>query len=593
MSARAAVERFLAADPRADRPEAWIHLIDEERLRAEAGAVDASVARGAALPLAGRLVAVKDNIDVAGCPTTAGAPTYAYVPSADATAVARLRAAGAIMVGKTNLDQFATGLVGTRSPYGAVRHAVDPERVSGGSSAGSAVAVALGLVDFALGTDTAGSGRVPAALHGLWGLKPTRGTIPTTGVVPACASLDCVTVFAADAELAALALRVMEGADGVDPLASRPRRPNPVQGRSRGRLIVPVPDQLTGMAAGWDGRFAAVVESARRVGFEVVERSIAPALEAAAMLYESSFVAERYSAVGEHIAAHRARVGHELDPTVAGIILAGQDFTASDLYRDLRLLEAHRADCRELLGDAIGMLTPTTTWHPTLAQVAEAPVVANSRMGRFTNFANLLDLAAVAFPGGTVDGLPFGAMITGHAFTDDALRNAAVMIAGAVRDPEGASAPTVPESADPAEIEVFVVGAHRSGQPLNGQLASRGAVRVRTASTAAHYRLYALGTTPPKPGMVRDDGGAGEIAGELWRISVAGFGAFVNEVPAPLTIGTVQLDDGTLVKGFLCEPAATVDAEEITRWGDWVAWLASREASANTKPDSNTTHESL
>ncbi|MFV0287737.1 MAG: amidase family protein, partial [Demequina sp.] len=402
MSAADAVERFLTAVATTDRPEAWIHLVGADSLVSAAQRVDAALAGGGDLPLAGVLVAVKDNIDVAGCPTTAGAPTYAYAAGVDAPAVARLREAGAIIVGKTNMDQFATGLVGTRSPYGAVRHAADATRISGGSSSGSAVVVAQGLVDLALGTDTAGSGRVPAALHGLWGLKPTRGLVPTTGVVPACASLDCVTVFGRDADLAARAVAVMSGPDAGDPVSRRAAVTESLTPRARRRLVVPPRGELGDLAPGWDAAFERSVEAAAAAGYEIVERSIAPLLEAARMLYESSFVAERYAAVGEHLEAHRDAIGGDLDATVTGIVLAGAGHSAARLVAAPRALAGHRAAARESLAAAAAGLTPTPPWHPTLAEVAADPVGANSRMGRVTNYANLLDMAALALPAGRV-----------------------------------------------------------------------------------------------------------------------------------------------------------------------------------------------
>ncbi|WP_084129449.1 allophanate hydrolase [Demequina sp. NBRC 110055] len=567
-----AVAAYVAALASSERPEAWIHVRAADELAVEAAEVDAAVAAGRDLPLAGRLVAVKDNIDVAGCPTTAAAPTYAYHPAEDAPAVARLRAAGAIVVGKTNMDQFATGLVGTRSPYGAVRHATREDRISGGSSSGSAVAVALGLVDLALGTDTAGSGRVPAALHGLWGLKPTRGLVPTTGVVPACASLDCITVFGRDVDLAARAVEIMTGPDAGDPLSLRAPERVVLASSARRRLIVPTPADLGELAPGWAEQFALVVESSRLAGFDVVERSIAPLLDAARMLYESSFVAERYAAVGEHLEAHRDAIGGGIDPTVAGIVLAGGGHSAAALFADQRTLEAHRAASRALLADAAAVLTPTTTWHPSLAQVAADPVGANSRMGRFTNFANLLDYAAIAFPAGRAGGDEFGAMLTGHAFGDDRLRAIAADIQGSL---VGAQKGDGVAMAEPDEIDVFVVGAHREGQPLHHELADRGAVLVERARTARAYRMYALNTVPPKPGLVRTPSG-GAIAGEVWRLPAAGFGAFVDGLPAPMAIGSVALHDGRVVNGFLCEPHAIEGATDITAAGDWLVWLESQ-----------------
>jgi allophanate hydrolase len=573
ITAAAAVEEFLTARVVVDRPEVWIHQVAAEDLRASAAEVDARRAAGESLPLAGRLVAVKDNIDVAGCPTTAGASSYRYHPRRDATAVARLRAAGAVIVGKTNLDQFATGLVGTRSPFGAVRHATDPSRISGGSSSGSAVAVALGLVDLALGTDTAGSGRVPAALHGLWGVKPTRGLVPTTGVVPACWSLDCVTVFAREAALAQLAATVMSGPDGFDPTSQRSRRPA-VRIPGPVRVIVPTAAELDGLAPGWAEAFSATVQAAAAVGIEVVERSIEPLLAAAKMLYGTSFVAERYAAVGAHIEAHQELVGTDLDPTVSAIVLAGRQFSAAQLFDDQRRLADFGAICAELLADATAVLTPTTTWHPTIAEVVADPIGANSAMGRFTNYANLLDLAAIAFPAGTVNGLPFGAMLTGPAFSDDLLAAVAESISATVQGRTAAGSTTELTQLGVDVVELFVVGAHRRAQPLNHQLIAAGAEFVAEVRTAGNYRLYALDTVPAKPGLVRQASGGGSVLGEIWRMPVAGFGAFVAAVPAPMVIGAVELADGSRLSGFLCEPIAITSAEDITEVGDWVRWLS-------------------
>ena len=552
-TARAAVERSLARIAEVDRPEIWISLRPAADLVAEAVDVDARVAAGDDLPLAGLTVAVKDNIDVAGLQTTAGAASFAYEPVVDATAVARLRAAGAIVVGKANLDQFATGLVGTRSPFGAVRNAWDPTRISGGSSSGSGVAVALGIVDLALGTDTAGSGRVPAALNGIVGVKPTKGLVPTTGVVPACRTQDVVTVFARDLDLARSAVEMMTGVDGRDPLARTDAAHAALPAHAR--LAVPLPTQLEGLADGWREAFVAATEVARSAGFEVVERDISALLDAARLLYDGAFVAERYSAVGAHIAAHRELIGADLDETVAGIILAGAAPTAHELFDDFERLDALRLRGAEALDGCVALLTPTTTWHPTLAEVAADPVGANSRMGRFTNFANLLDLASLALPAGVVDGLPFGIMLTGPAFTDRVLAQIAQRIAAAPR-------------------HLFVVGAHLSGQPLNRQLVAAGGRLIGVASTAAEYTFHALATTPAKPGLVHIGAGGTSIVGEVWDLPAAGFAAVVNAVPPPLAIGSVLLHDGTRVAGFLATPAALEGATDISALGGWRAHLA-------------------
>jgi allophanate hydrolase len=565
--AASAVERVRAAYAAigaADRPEVWITLRPAEEVLAEAAGIDARVADGADLPLAGLVAAVKDNIDVAGLPTTAAAPSFAYQPADDATAVARLRAAGVVVLGKANLDQFATGLVGTRSPYGAVRNAWDRSRISGGSSSGSAVAVALGLVDLALGTDTAGSGRVPAALNGVVGVKPTRGVIPATGVVPACRSLDCVTVFARSLDLARKAVTVMSGPDERDPLATLLghgprgawRLPPGDAGAGSGspRVAVPLPSQLHGLDGGWAEAFAAATARLRSAGIEMAEADITPLLEAAALLYGGAFVAERYTAVGAHIAASSGLIGTDLDPVVARIILDGARFTAAGLFADQARLQQLAARAAAALNGFDALLTPTTTAHPTLADVAADPVGVNSRLGRYTNFANLLDFASVAIPAGTVRGLPFGIMLTGPAGSDERLAGIA-------------------DRYDQAPVDLLVVGAHLSGQPLNHELLAAGGVMVGPAATAKSYRLLALDTTPPKPGLVREAQGGASIAGEVWRLPAAGFARFMAGLATPMAVGRVCLDDGSDVLGFLCEPAAAIGAEDITSYSGWRAWL--------------------
>ncbi|WP_345801632.1 allophanate hydrolase [Microbacterium sp. AZCO] len=552
-TARAAVDRTLARIAEVDRPEIWISLRSAEDLLAEAGRVDARVAAGEDLPLAGLTVAVKDNIDVAGLVTTAGSASFAYEPIVDATAVARLRTAGAIVVGKTNLDQFATGLVGTRSPFGAVRNAWDPARISGGSSSGSGVSVALGIVDVALGTDTAGSGRVPAALNGIVGVKPTKGLVPTTGVVPACRTQDVVTAFARDLATARLAIETMTGPDGKDPLA----RTNAAFAvlPARARIAVPLPAQLDGLAAGWSEAFESAVDMARAAGFDVVERDVTALLDAARLLYDGAFVAERYAAVGAHIASHRELIGGDLDETVAGIILAGAAPSAHELFADLERLDALRLRGAEALDGCVALLTPTTTWHPTLAEVAADPIGANSRMGRFTNFANLLDMASLAVPAAFVDGLPFGVMLTGPAFTDRVLAQIAQRFHAAPR-------------------QLFVVGAHLTGEPLNRQLVAAGGRLARVAATAGEYAFHALAVTPPKPGLVHTGPGGASIEGEVWELPASGFAAVVDSVPPPLSIGSVLLDDGSRVAGFLATPGALDGSVDISSLGGWRAHLA-------------------
>ncbi|MER6785897.1 allophanate hydrolase [Streptomyces sp. NPDC000658] len=543
---RAAYARIEATD----RPEIWIDLRPRDEVEAEAEAIDRRVASGDRLPLAGRLLAVKGNIDVAGLPTTAGCPAYAYRPARDAPAVASLRAAGALVLGTTNLDQFATGLVGARSPYGAVRGAFDPARISGGSSSGSAVAVALGLVDLALGTDTAGSGRVPAAFNGIVGLKPTRGLVQTEGVVPACASLDCVTVFARTLPEAEQALAHL--ATGAVPT---------LPGRSAGpwRVAVAPLDQLGELDPGWAQAYEAAARQLAAAGAELRTLDLAPFTEAAAMLYEGAFVAERYTAVGSFVDKLLAEGGAGLDPTVAGIIARARDIPAHRLYADQDRLAGLRARALAELADADALLLPTAPGHPTLAEVAADPLGANARLGRFTNSTNLFDLAAVAVPAGEVNGLPFGVMLIGPAHTDERLTRIAALLR--------------------PEARVAVVGAHLSGQPLNSQLLALGGRLDRTTATAPVYRLHALRTSPPKPGLVRvgaEDGSGAAIETEVWRLPAEGLGSLLAALPRPMALGPVELADGARVPGFLCEPSALADAEDITAYGGWRAYLNER-----------------
>ncbi|MEQ1860163.1 MAG: allophanate hydrolase [Chthoniobacteraceae bacterium] len=527
----------------------WIHRPPLDELLASAP-TDAS------LPLFGQTFAVKDNIDVAGWPTTAGCPEFSYVPDADAPVVARLRALGAIPVGKTNLDQFATGLVGTRSPFGIPRSVFSDAHIAGGSSSGSAVAVAAGLVAFALGTDTAGSGRVPAAFNNIVGLKPTRGVLSTRGVVPACRSLDCVSIFARSVAEAHRVFAASREFDAGDPF-SRVWKP---ESRELRRIGVPRAGQLEFF--GDDGMRALYEQAQRR--FEIAEIDYSPFRDAARLLYAGPWVAERTAAVGEFLAAN-PDAGH---PVVRQIVMGGAKHSAVESFRaSYELARLRRlADAEWTKMDA--MLLPTTPTIYTVEEVLADPIRLNSNLGTYTNFVNLLDLCALAVPAGfRPDGLPLGVTLIAPAFHDDAL---AQLGAAFLREEALHLAAT--------GVDLSVVGAHLSGQPLNRQLTSRGAQLVKTCRTASDYRLYALAnTTPPKPGLVRAPGFAGPgIETEVWRMSFEAFGEFVAEVPAPMGIGSVVLEDGATVKGFLCEVAAIDGAREITEFGGWRAFRAAQ-----------------
>lgn len=560
----------------ADNP-VWLHVIPEEEALARAHALE-SEAAARALPLYGVPFAVKDNIDVAGTPTTASCPEFSYIASRTATAVLRLLDAGAILVGKTNLDQFATGLVGTRSPYGAVRNAFDPACISGGSSSGSAVAVALGMASFALGTDTAGSGRVPAAFNNLVGLKPTRGLVSTTGVVPACRSLDCVSVFAHNAGDARTVLDVIDAFDPDDPFARRDREPRPLPARPR--VGIPSAHSLDFDGDRESARlFFAAVAHARTMGCAIVELDIAPFLETAALLYGGPWVAERYAAIRTFMDQRP----QALLPVIRQIIGEAARYSAVDAFEASYRLAALRRATEPAWRDIDVLLLPTAPTLYTRAQVEADPIATNTRLGRYTNFVNLLDLTAIALPAGfRSDGLPFGITFVAPAGTDRALCALGERWQGPVSaelgtgDPVPTRVVTPPDSvSEAAEVALAVVGAHLSGQPLNGQLTERGARLLRTCRTAAAYRLFALpGTTPPKPGLIRAGAGAA-IEVEVWSMPVERFGTFVAAIPAPLGIGTVELDDGTRVLGFLCESYALEGALDISAFGGWRNYLAS------------------
>ncbi len=568
----AEVYRRIAADHDRD-PAVWIRLVDRAAAMAAADRLPAD----RSLPLWGVPFAVKDNIDAEGLETTAGCPAYAYRPDRDATVVARLRAAGAILIGKANLDQFATGLVGTRSPHGAPRSVHDARYVSGGSSSGSAVAVAAGLVGFALGTDTAGSGRVPAAFNGLVGIKPTPGLVPSTGVVPACASLDCVTVFAASAADGDAVRRVMAGVDPADPF-SRAVAPVCVPA-GRPRVGVLPPEQREtfgdqGAARLYDRAVAALGD----LGWPVAAIDYAPLKDCAALLYAGPWVAERAAAVGDFVAADPDRC----DPTVAQIIMGAGRYSARDAFEGRYQLQAYLRTAQPMWDQVDLLLLPTAPTQYTVAEVQADPVRLNANLGLYTNFVNLMGLAAVAVPAGTraLGGadLPFGVTLIGPGGSDGDLAHLADRLhRHLVPDAPG---PVLARRHDGAVL-LAVVGAHLTGQPLNHQLTDLGAELVEATATSSAYDLYALaGTVPAKPGLARRSDGAGHpIAVEVWRLTPAALGAFTALVPPPLAIGSVELASGAWVKGFVCEGHALEQAEPISRHGGWRAYLAAQAGS--------------
>ncbi|HEX3898409.1 MAG TPA: allophanate hydrolase [Mycobacteriales bacterium] len=543
-----------AADKARDLGErpTWIRLFADDEI-----ASWAELAGDGAL--AGVPFAVKDNIDVQGVPTTAAWPGRDKPAEASATAVGRLVGAGAIPIGKTNLDQFATGLVGSRSPYGAVPAVGYPDRISGGSSSGSAVAVASGLVPLALGSDTAGSGRVPAGFNGLVGVKATRGLISTSGVLPACRSLDCVTTLTRTVGEARAALNVLIGHDATDPW-SRARPPLPPSRIAREMNVLAVPAGAIDLDPSYADAWARTLDRARQ-DWQIVEVDIEPFLAAARLLYDGPWVAERYAAVGHLLDSDHG----SLDPTVRSIIRRGRDLSAADAFRGFDALRALCAEVDPMWDYVDALLLPTTPNHPTLAEVAADPVGANARLGTYTNFVNLMDLGAIAVPGEPVaDGRPFGVQLIAPAFADDALLDLAAAWCGE---------PVADTSPRPA-AQVVVCGAHLTGMPMNVQLLRLGARLVRRTRTGPGYRMFAL-PDGRRPGLIAASGGPERgIDVEVWELSDASIGELLRSIAPPLGLGTVVLADGSGVTGFVAEATRLDDAKEITEYGGWRRYIA-------------------
>ncbi len=540
-----------------------------QALAGRAAACASESQRRALLPLLGVPFVVKDNIDIAGVPTTAACPAHSQVAPRHATAVQRLIDAGAVWLGKGNLDQFATGLVGTRSPYGAPQSVLRPGHVSGGSSSGSAVAVARGDVPFALGTDTAGSGRIPAAFNGLVGLKPTPGRSSNAGVLPACRTLDCVSIFAHRADDAAAVLSVIEGADPADDYSHFAPGPSALPTRLRVGVpaLMPALDEASTLA------FDTACRQLQGAGHELVPIDFEPLFAVARLLYEGPWIAERHAVVRELLEGNPAA----FDPVVRTVIERALSFTATDAFEAQYQLKALAGPAQALWQRVELLLVPTAPNHPSLADVAADPVGVNARLGTFTNFVNLLGWCAMALP---VPASAAHAPTAGITFIAAAGMDAALARLGSTwlqEDAAGAPQARAPATtAAPATLPLVVVGAHLSGLPLNGQLTERGARLRQATHTAALYRLYALpGTVPPKPGLLRVNEGGAAIAVEVWDMPLAAVGSFLALVPQPLSLGSITLADGTVAHGFLCEPAALAGATDITASGGWRAHLHS------------------
>lgn len=566
-------EQALALNPEFNL---FIHLLSLDELEPYLAALDGKTA--AELPLYGVPFAIKDNIDLAGVPTTAACPAFAYVPEQSATLVEQLIALGAIPLGKTNLDQFATGLNGTRSPYGACRNSLHPDYPAGGSSAGSALAVALGVASFALGTDTAGSGRVPAALNNLVGLKATKGLLSTAGVVPACRTLDCVSYFSASAREASQLLALTARLDARDAYS----RANPLWndasafGAPRPGWRFGVPKRLEFLGCPESpALFAATIERLEALGGEAVEIDFAPFLEAARLLYAGPWVAERYSVAGELIEAQADAVL----PVIRAVLEQAPGTSAVDAFRAQYRLQALKAECERIMAELDCVLTPAYPRPVTLAELQAEPVARNSDLGYYTNFMNMLDYAAVAVPAGFMaGGLPWGVTLFGRAFTDqyllslsDALqRHSDLPLAG-----ERALQLHAPANlARNDRARLVVCGAHLDGLPLNWQLRQRGGRLIEATHSSADYQLYALAGGPPlRPGMLRVSQGGRPIAVEVWELPSSELGSFLTGIPAPLGLGKVQLADGRWETGFICEPCGIEGALNISHFGGWRAYL--------------------
>ena len=537
------------------------------------------------LPLYGIPFAIKDNIDLQGIATTAACPAYSHTPEQSAFVVQQLIKAGAIPIGKTNMDQFATGLVGTRSPapWGPCKNAFNPDYISGGSSSGSAVAVALGLVSFSLGTDTAGSGRVPAAFNNIVGLKPSRGLISTTGVIPACRSLDCVSIFTTNTDDANSVLEAAVGHDSKDPYA----RHNPYHnnhrhyGKSSTPLKIAVPnfEQLEFFGNSTAHRlFSSSVTRLLRMGAAITEIDFTPFLNAACLLYQGPWVAERYVAIETII----SRKPEALLPEIKTIIGGGKDKSAADYFKAEYQLQHYRQQAQRIFNKYDCIVTPTAGTIYRIDEVQADPIQLNSNLGYYTNFMNLLDCAAVAVPVGLLDnGCGFGITFVGPAMSDRKLLSIANAWQQQLSLPLGATQQPLPPStahqiSTANKISVVVCGAHLTGLPLNWQLTERGAARLEKTKTAKKYRFYALAGGPPyRPGLIRNESNGVAVDVEVWSVPEDQFGSFVANIPAPLGIGKVELKDGRWLPGFICEPYVITDAQDISEFGSWVKYLES------------------
>jgi allophanate hydrolase len=572
-SLAATIEETYARIEKHNDPALFVTIRPRSEALAIAGRMQASGPEGK--PLYGVPFVVKDNIDVAGLPTTAACPAFAYHPEKSAFVVQKLERAGAIVIGKTNLDQFATGLVGVRSPYGVPRNALRADLIPGGSSSGSAAAVGAGLVPFSLGTDTAGSGRVPAAFNGIVGLKPSLGALSTSGVVPACRTLDTISIFARDVGDAFMVYQEACAFDEQD--ANSRLFPSPALSLlpSGFRVGVPRPDQRQFFGdANSSEAFSRDIQLIESLGAQIVEFDFEPFAEVARALYEGPWVAERYAATKPLIESNP----DTLLPVTRSIIEGARTFDAVAAFEAFYRLADQKRKTGRVWSEFDAMVVPTAPGLYTIAEVEADPIGLNSRLGTYTNFVNLLDLCAIAVPSGIRgDGLPSSVTLIAPACADGLIAG----VAAAIESRSGASASAPPQTSSRTtdhRIEIAVVGAHLSGLPLNRELIELGASFSREVETTLDYRLFALpDSSPPKPGLLRVAERAGAaIKAEVWTLDPAAFGAFVAKIPAPLGIGTIRFKDSNSVKGFLVEAEAVKTAEDISHFGGWRAYLKSR-----------------
>jgi allophanate hydrolase len=581
-----AVDACLAATALQGTEGIWIHLRDAAQLRAEARALEGRFAHGERPPLYGVPFAVKDSIDVAGVPTTVACPDYAYVPEHSAPVIDALCAAGAIFMGKVNLDQFATGLVGVRSPYGIPPNAFDARYVTGGSSSGSAAAVTRGQVSFALATDTAGSGRVPAAFNNVVGFKPSRGLLSATGLVPACRSIDCMTVIALTCEDARAVAQVACGFDSRDPFSRAEARTFSWAGQrpARGaRIAIPRPADRVSCDDATERSFSDACVHLEAMGYVLEEVDMTPFFEVGALLYEGPWVSERLAGLEAFVQEHPQSVL----PVVRTILAFGDRYRATDAFRGVHRLAELKQAIAPMWESIAALVVPSVPRHPRIDEVLADPIAENARLGKFSTFGNLLDMAGVAVPTGfRQDGLPSGVTLLGPWGRDPQLLALGAELHRAAQVPLGATGWSLPPASEslPAKVPeshlpLAVVGAHLTGQPLNHELTSRGAWLWKATRTSRSYRLFALEKTappPPKPGLMRVKQGEGaSIDIEVWALPKEQVGTFIAGVASPLSIGTIETHEGLRVHGFLCEPWAVEGARDITQYGGWAAFLAS------------------